>query len=215
MAETKSKKSAPKVFDVGKPSKAAPSSTAKPIIVSNRPVLQDPMVVKGDSSVSVSADAAALESPSEIRRKIQIKPLHDLADITDEVAPGAPEVSKEASKASGKSKSKKIDVNKDSSDAIDLDLPVEVTGKKAAKADEPAGETTDDKPDEKSDEKSDAPAAKTTESKDAEAHENDKENEKIAEASEDEAKTDPELEVTPKLDTELPADGEPTEATDE
>lgn len=34
-------------MDVSRPGKAKPSATSKPIIITNRPLLQDPMVVGG------------------------------------------------------------------------------------------------------------------------------------------------------------------------
>lgn len=65
--------SGPKVFDVAKPGKLPPSATARPIIISNRPVLPDPMVagsVKEESKETTSSDS---KSPS--LSKITIKPL--------------------------------------------------------------------------------------------------------------------------------------------
>ena len=48
MAESK-KAASKQVMDVSRPGKSAPAATAKPVIVTNRPVLQDPMVVNDES----------------------------------------------------------------------------------------------------------------------------------------------------------------------
>lgn len=70
MAETK-------IFDIAKPGKSAPASTSKPVIVTNRPILQDPMVVQATAAApsttpADTAKSAAISSPS--REKV-IAPL--------------------------------------------------------------------------------------------------------------------------------------------
>jgi hypothetical protein len=62
MAETK-KPVSKRISDVSKPNTSAPSATSKAVIVSNRPILQDPMVVK-----ETSADS---DSGTKIKAKIQ------------------------------------------------------------------------------------------------------------------------------------------------
>jgi len=78
----KAKKPA-KVFDIAKPGKSAPSASAKPIIVTNRPVLQDPMVVD-DSTASETPGA-----PSVPSTKIKIQPIHDDVKPEDDTTPGS------------------------------------------------------------------------------------------------------------------------------
>ena len=76
MATSNSKDAAPqrKIIDVNEPGKTAPPSSAKPIIVSNRPVLrQDPMVV------APPAEDPVLDAPSKSversSREMRIEPL--------------------------------------------------------------------------------------------------------------------------------------------
>lgn len=85
----KSKKAAPhKIFDVTKPGKTAPSASSKPIIITNRPVLQDPMMVE---DAAPEGQATLLKMPT----KITIRPLSDdnTADSTEDkqVATETPE----------------------------------------------------------------------------------------------------------------------------
>jgi hypothetical protein len=67
MANAKPKKDVanPGVFDVSKPGKSAPTATAKPIIVTNRPMLQDPMVV----------EESGKETESPAKAKVTIQPI--------------------------------------------------------------------------------------------------------------------------------------------
>ncbi len=115
MAVTKTKKTNSKVFDIAKPGKSAPTATSKPVIVTHRPVLQDPMVV----NIAVTDDELKpLASPSEVRRKVQISPLHDVNG--NDIAPGAPELAK----------AKILKVDDSSDNSLVLDLPPEITGEK-------------------------------------------------------------------------------------
>ncbi len=93
MAEVKRKKAPVKIFDVSRPGRSAPSTTAKPVIVSNRPVLQDPMVVKplsGDISSDDAAKTAENTSPTSMSHKIVLQPLTIGIKDDTEAAPGAP-----------------------------------------------------------------------------------------------------------------------------
>ncbi|HEX7368478.1 MAG TPA: hypothetical protein VF261_02380 [Candidatus Saccharimonadales bacterium] len=86
--------SSPKVFDVARPGKSSPSTSAKPIIVTNRPIMHDPMVVppnstpdSGDASAAGSdtpAPAAehpvAVAAPSSTR--VKIAPLHTAEELS-------------------------------------------------------------------------------------------------------------------------------------
>lgn len=61
-------KSAPKVFDITHPGKSAPSASSRPIIVTNRAVMQDPMVAASDTEEPL---------PSKPMNKITLQPLTD------------------------------------------------------------------------------------------------------------------------------------------
>src|SRR5882757_2872268 len=79
MPEPRSKPGAPKVFDVAKPGKSAPSASSKPIIVTNRPVLKDPMMVD-ESTDAGTKDKEPLTAPI----RIKIQPLHHDDEPKDE-----------------------------------------------------------------------------------------------------------------------------------
>lgn len=99
MAEAKPKKASNKFFDVAKPGKSAPSSTSRPVIITNRPVLKDPMVIRvntGDNDDAASSSEAE-NSGTELRHKVDVKPLH--IDLTEVLAPGAPDLKPAAKKA--------------------------------------------------------------------------------------------------------------------
>lgn len=88
MAETKKDK----VFDVAKPGKSAPATSAKPVIVTNRPVLKDPMVVEEDNNPAITGEAPDVAtppstpavSPSNTRLKIQPLNHDETADKKDD-----------------------------------------------------------------------------------------------------------------------------------
>lgn len=81
MAEAKKSEVKGDIFDVAKPGTSAPSSSAKPIIVTNRPVLQDPMMVADDNKPE-AANPTPVVSPST---KKKIEPLHPAADTALEM----------------------------------------------------------------------------------------------------------------------------------
>jgi len=60
------------IVDVAKPGKTAPSVTSKPVLVTNRPILKDPMMVDEEASTD---DAAATAPPLPSGAKATIKPL--------------------------------------------------------------------------------------------------------------------------------------------
>ena len=79
MANAKPKKnSEPGIMDVSKPGRAKPSATSKPIIITNRPLLQDPMVVE-DEAKQDGAPASPAKS------KVTIQPISVKTD-EDEMA---------------------------------------------------------------------------------------------------------------------------------
>ena len=65
-----------KVFDVAGPGKITPDATSRPIIVSNRSMMQDPMMTNSDSSESKPAVSRAAV-------KVTINPLQDSGDKED------------------------------------------------------------------------------------------------------------------------------------
>jgi len=72
MTEKSKKTAPPKIFDVSRPGNTAPSASSKPILITNRPVLQDPMVVDDTAMTTASLPGAPLV-PSA---KLKIKPIH-------------------------------------------------------------------------------------------------------------------------------------------
>lgn len=63
-----------KVFDVARPGKSSASPTSKPIIITNRPVLKDPMMASGPAGVPPVEDKPVPSKPST---RIKIAPLSD------------------------------------------------------------------------------------------------------------------------------------------
>jgi hypothetical protein len=76
------KKPSTGVFDIAKPGRSglATSATTKPVIISNRPVMQDPMMVS-DAPKDTEPSTAPVLKPT---KKVVIKPLHD--DIEPDAA---------------------------------------------------------------------------------------------------------------------------------
>jgi len=86
MAEPNRRSNPKQVFDVAKPNKSRPSNTAKPVIVTNRPILQDPMVNPVSSSGEpTTAPPLSIKLPT----KIHIEPLSssaELANVSEPIA---------------------------------------------------------------------------------------------------------------------------------
>jgi hypothetical protein len=78
------KKANRKIIDVQHPGKSAPTPSSKPIIVTNRPILKDPMVIeeKGDGLEEKSAGAKTEEKPSQpmVQSGATIKPPEEAKD---------------------------------------------------------------------------------------------------------------------------------------
>ncbi len=84
------KSSAPKVMDVAKPGKSAPSTTSRPVIVGHGPMMQDPMVNdQNDSKKEENTEKVVVHGPKVIA------PLGISNGSTEETKkaepPGAPE----------------------------------------------------------------------------------------------------------------------------
>jgi hypothetical protein len=90
--EKTSSKAGPKVFDVAHPGKSKPSASSRPIIVSNRPILQDPMV----SSSQQPSDVDTSEKPNPSAIKIRLKPLDDDNDDASDAKVEKPEKDEKA-----------------------------------------------------------------------------------------------------------------------
>lgn len=92
MAAKKSddKKKDPKVMDVSKPGKSAPSSTGRPIIVSHKPMAGDPMVKESDKDEEKPSGEPSGDEGEKITVKRTgpkvIKPLNEDAAAKDESA---------------------------------------------------------------------------------------------------------------------------------
>ena len=103
MAEADSKKDPKKLMDVSKPGKTAPSTTAKPVIVGHKPLLQqDPMVNpsgaedKEEINTEASHAAKVIEPPTEAEQA----PQTDEAEQTEAVeTPTEPEKTEEQTPA--------------------------------------------------------------------------------------------------------------------
>lgn len=83
MAEPNSS-SPKKFFDVAKPNKSRPSSTTKQVIVTNRPILQDPMVTAVPSPVEPTTAPPLL---AKLATKINIRPLSTSAESAAPIEP--------------------------------------------------------------------------------------------------------------------------------
>ncbi|HSW36758.1 MAG TPA: hypothetical protein VLG37_00105 [Candidatus Saccharimonadales bacterium] len=80
-----------KVFDVAKPGKTAAGASSRPIIVTNRPVLKDPMVVMEDGSSKPVVGPP--DVPVKVRAELKLSPLNKSEATepnTDEPAPREP-----------------------------------------------------------------------------------------------------------------------------
>ena len=80
MVEPNRRSNPKQVFDVAKPNKSRPSNTAKPVIVTNRPILQDPMV---NSVPSNGEPTTAPPLSIKLPAKIHIEPLSSSAELAN------------------------------------------------------------------------------------------------------------------------------------
>lgn len=78
-----------KVFDVAAPGKTAPSSSARPLIVTDRPMIKDPMVSLDESSAPAPVAANVPAKPAVRRIGINLQPPTQLlpAHFDDEPTP--------------------------------------------------------------------------------------------------------------------------------
>lgn len=74
----------PKIIDVTKPGQSAPDASARPIIVSHRPIVKDPMVSAGGKTDPDTSSAIELvEGPSTIHAGNNIEPSAELKAQTE------------------------------------------------------------------------------------------------------------------------------------
>lgn len=81
------------VFDVARPGsgQVAASTTSKPVLISNRPVAQDPMVVSGGASSSSDEGPVEVPETAPILTPVKKKVIMPLSDMkADEAADSAP-----------------------------------------------------------------------------------------------------------------------------
>lgn len=70
-----------KVFDVAKPGKTTPSTTSRPIIVTNHQLLQDPMVVDEQTSTDTPGEPAQPTTGKVLTGKLKIEPISKPEDL--------------------------------------------------------------------------------------------------------------------------------------
>lgn len=136
MAIPKDRSSKAKLIDVTEPGKSEPSATSRPIIVTNRPILQqDPMVVSDDT---LKADE--LKSPSDV--SIKIEPPKSKLETTSLKPPSLSDKEKNNPLSSEKESDNHQAEAKDTDNSLEAkdSLSVETIGK-PAKLDEPTEET--------------------------------------------------------------------------
>ena len=163
MAEAK--KSTKKIIDVQHPGKTAPSGTSKSVIVTNRPIMKDPMVVDEDGKPEESAPAATTYKSGG---EAVIKPLSE-QDSKESSKADEPEqtdssetdssktVSQLAEEASNKD-SKKTDEtpppeSKEEAKEPEIKLPIAEDDKKDEDEDDKKSPIAEEKVGEKKDEK--------------------------------------------------------------
>ena len=137
------------VVDVAHPGKSAPSSTSKPVLVTNRPIMKDPMVV--DTSNEASSDIANDSKTLTATAKIKLTPLTEPtlkpipASSSEDEAPVSEAVDQPAEKPAESAA--------ESAPAAEAETPVaaeptEATEEQSTdKSAEPAAAASDKKPD--------------------------------------------------------------------
>ena len=89
MAATK-KKTSKKVMDVAHPGKSTPAATSKPIIITNRPIMKDPMMAE-ENEPAQEATAPTLPHKSTPTKVIPLSEPTDPAEVKENAEP-TPEV---------------------------------------------------------------------------------------------------------------------------
>lgn len=164
-----------KVFDISHPGKGSASSTARPVIVTNRPILQDPMVSQPEPLPS-----APKLSPAE--SKVKIQPLDMSDDQDDSVTESKPDKAEKSAR---------------NGDKTIAELAAEAIAGKAAEkqAKEAAGE-----PDTADSASKDAPAASDKKDEPAAEPETPQSDDGSTESSDDEPESSDDLPVEDSKD---------------
>jgi hypothetical protein len=121
-------KSPAKVFDISKPGKQPASASARPLIVTNRPIMQDPMVAAAGTDEKTTASSKI--SPSFT--KIKLEPL----SLNPDDAEAANTSEKDTTSDKKQEESAVVDVPKDPKEEFKFDAPKEespVVDEKSAK----------------------------------------------------------------------------------
>jgi len=108
-------KSAPKVFDISKPGKSAPSSSSKPIIVSNRPILKDPMMVDEQPEDKEDKEETSPTAISHVKI-VPLTPDDDKDEAADQKDATKVEVSKKTTAPTIAELAVKVKAKKDAED---------------------------------------------------------------------------------------------------
>jgi hypothetical protein len=128
-AKTPTKSSAPaKVFDVAKPAKQVPAAaTSRPVIVTNRPIMQDPMMLSNETVAESASRTGGLPAG-----KVVIKPLSEAEKTPDEKKV---EIKPAAKRTESKAAAKKSDNPLADLPVIKLDdeIPVKVSAQSVPK----------------------------------------------------------------------------------
>jgi hypothetical protein len=67
----------PKTFDVAHPGKSAAPATSKPVIVTNRPMVQDPTLVKDKTAETADEPEDSKPAETPVASRVKIEPLSD------------------------------------------------------------------------------------------------------------------------------------------
>lgn len=124
-SKAKAKDNGDKIFDIARPGKSMPDATSKPIIVTNRPMLQDPMMVEDNPSQDTKDKDAESEVSSP---KLTIKPITVTSD--DEPASQSPTITSKPSNDSAADVNDKMDkadptTNTDQTEKLSIDSPTD------------------------------------------------------------------------------------------
>lgn len=155
MAQSKKPADGGQIIDVNRPGKSAPSDSSKAIIVNNRPILQDPMVVEDGSEAD---KAAAGRPPKTIAAKAD-KPATPPADDAAKPQTAAKSVGSDDSKASepaAETASVKVTAAGPPASTAETPTDADKAAKSSAPADKPSAEPPAEKAKEAGDKDDDA-----------------------------------------------------------
>lgn len=173
------------VFDVSRPGKQAAAATSRPVIVTNRPMMQDPMML----SNATMAEAADNPGSSPIATKIKIQPL----SAEEKKADAAPKKAEKASRASDLPTAIKLVDEADDQTAVTVKTDSATETKEPETNIDPA---TDAEPEAKKDDKPTLPNTSDSEAS-------------VDEKPADDSASDDEPTPTPDISNTFPTDDSP------